>query len=366
MKPMAAVLPMLLSLLYSAPGCANPYFDPAKPHHTPTGFRNNYPHDPPGSFLKWQWERLWAGLPNDPPPGYRTPVAAPDAAWLRANRAETTFTWIGHVTFLYQSNGVNVLTDPQFSERASPVRFIGPRRKVPPAIALKDLPRIDLVVISHNHYDHLDRASVVALNAQPGGPPLFLVPLGLKPWLADEGISNAVELDWWQEQRVGALTAHLLPVQHWSARSRTDRDETLWGGWLLDGPGFRFFFAGDTGYSDDFKDIARRFPGIDLAAIPIGSYEPRWFMKWAHVNPEEAVRIHKDLGAARSVGTHWGTFQLTDESLDEPPRALAAALRQADVSPERFFVMAIGETRRYAAAARREPASAGASAAGRR
>jgi len=343
---------MLLSLLYSAPGRANPYYDPAKPHHTKEGFRNNYPHDPPGSFLAWQWERIRDGLPKDAPPDYRTPTVAADLAWLRANRTETSLTWIGHATFLLQTGGMNVLTDPQFSERASPVSFAGPRRKVPAAIALQDLPRIDLVVVSHNHYDHLDRASVKALNAQPGGPPLFLVPLGLKPWFAREDIANVVELDWWQEHRAGALTGHLLPVQHWSTRTGGDRNETLWGGWLVDGPSFRFFFAGDTGYSDDFKDIGRRFPGINLAAIPIGAYAPRWFMKWAHANPDDAVRIHQDLGAGQSVGMHWGTFQLTDESLDEPPRVLTEALRKADVSPLRFFVMAIGETRHYPVAAR--------------
>lgn len=345
MKLLAMAFPLVVLMTEASANPVNPYYDPALPHTTPSGFRNNYPHDPPGNFWKWRWERFWAGVPKEPPGGYRPEVVAPDLAWLRANRAETAVTWIGHATLLVQMGGVNILTDPQFSERASPFPFLGPKRRVPPAIALPDLPRIDLVVISHSHYDHLDRASVRALNAQPGGPPLFLVPLGLKAWLADEGITHARELDWWRHHEAGGVTAHLVPVQHWSARTPWDRNRTLWGGWLVDHPRFRFLFSGDAGYSRDFQDIARRFPGIDLAALPIGSYEPRWFMKWAHVNPEEAVRAHLDLGARHSVAMHWGTFSLTDEPIDEPPRRLAEALARADVPSRRFFTLKFGETR---------------------
>ncbi|HEX7927256.1 MAG TPA: MBL fold metallo-hydrolase, partial [bacterium] len=293
------------------------------------------------------WERWRDGLPKEPEGGYRPAVVTPDVAWLKANTTETSITWIGHVTFLYQVGGANVLTDPHFSERASPFSFAGPKRFVPPALALKDLPHIDAVVISHNHYDHLDRASVVALSKQAGGSPLFLVPLGNKAWFEGEGITNVEELDWWQSREVAGLRVTVVPVQHWSSRTPWDRNETLWGGWIIDHPNFRFMFAGDTGYSADFKEIGAKFPGIDLAGIPIGAYEPRWFMKWAHVNPEEAVQIHKDLGARQSVAMHWGTFQLTDETIDEPPKALARALQQADISPERFFVMKFGETRKF-------------------
>lgn len=326
---------------------ANPYYDPGRPHTTPTGFRNNYPHERPGNFLKWQWERLVGRLPKEPPGGYRPAILPPDRDWLISNRTETSLTWIGHVTFLYQIAGKNILTDPHFSPRASPFRFLGPKRRVPPAIALEHLPHIDLVVISHSHYDHLDRRSVVDLNRQSGGAPLFLVPLGLKAWFARQGIGNCEELDWWDCRNVAGLAATLVPVQHWSSRTPFDRDRTLWGGWLIDHPGFRFFFAGDTGYSADFKEISKRFPAIDLAGLPIGAYEPRWFMKWAHANPQDAVQIHKDLGARQSVGMHWGTFNLTDEPIDEPPKRLMQALLEADISPERFFVMQFGETRRF-------------------
>lgn len=256
---------------------------------------------------------------------------------------------------LIQAGGINVLTDPVFSERASPLSFVGPKRHVPPGVALAELPHIEAVLISHNHYDHLDAPSVRALAAQAGGPPLFIVPLGIKAWLADLGITNAVELDWWQGAPVGAVEIVFTPVQHWSGRSLGDRMETLWGGYGVFAPGFQLFFAGDTAYSKDFADIHERFAarhgagrGFDVALIPIGAYEPRWFMSAQHVDPAEAVRIHRDLGARYSVGVHRGTFELTDESLDEPPQALARAARDAGLADDAFTVLAIGATRRFA------------------
>ncbi|SNS68351.1 L-ascorbate metabolism protein UlaG, beta-lactamase superfamily [Noviherbaspirillum humi] len=332
-------------------GCAtrNPYFDPAKPHHTETGFRNNYMQGPiGGSFLTWQWERLTEGLPKPPANGYRFPLDKPDIAWLKANRSETTLTWIGHASTLLQLNGVNVLTDPIFSERASPFSFLGPQRKVPPGLQLEELPRIDVVVISHNHYDHLDLDSVRALNAQAGGPPLFLVPLGLKPWLAEQGITHARELDWWDKTNAGGIDVTMAPVQHWSARGLTDRFKTLWGGWIFNTAAgaakpFSVFFAGDTGYSRDFADIGKKFKGFDLALLPVGAYEPRWFMHNQHVNPEEAVKIHRDIQARQSIGIHWGTFELTDEPLDEPPKVLAQEVLKAKLPPEQFRVLRHGE-----------------------
>jgi L-ascorbate metabolism protein UlaG (beta-lactamase superfamily) len=273
-------------------------------------------------------------------------VLKPDAGFLAANRSEPTLTWIGHATLLVQIGGVNLLTDPHFTERASPVGFAGPKRRVPPALSLAELPHIDAVVISHNHYDHLDAGTVRQLNRQAGGAPRFFVPLGLKAWFAQEGIDNVVELDWWEHIEHMGLDVHLVPVQHWSARTPWDRNRTLWGGWMVEHPSLRFFFAGDTGYSKDFADIRGRFGPIDLAAIPVGCYEPRWFMKANHVNPEESLQIHRDLGARRSVGIHWGTFRLTDERLDEPPQKLAQALAAAGVAQEEFFLMKHGELRR--------------------
>ena len=325
---------------------SNPYYNPAKSHHTQNGFRNNYPHQEKQSFWSWQWERWKNGVPPDPDGGYGFALVKPDVTFLKANRTEPTLTWIGHATLLLQVGGVNVLTDPHFTERASPVSFAGPKRHVPPALSIAELPHIDVVVISHNHYDHLDAGTVKQLNRQTAGPPRFFVPLGEKAWFASEGIDNVAELDWWDRVKFRGLDIHLVPVQHWSARTPWDRNETLWGGWMIEHADFRFFFSGDTGYSKDFADIRSRFGPIDLAAIPVGCYEPRWFMKANHVNAEEALQIHRDLGARRSVGIHWGTFRLTDELLDEPPRKLAAALVKAGVAPERFFLMKHGEMRK--------------------
>ena len=323
-------------------------------------FQNNYVEFEPkglGALLKWKMESSRAGLPK--PPREATPQVAPDLVFVRANAGAgaamvPAVTWIGHATALVQVGGSNVLTDPIFSERASPLSFVGPKRHVPPGIAIAELPHIDAVLISHNHYDHLDEASVRALAAQPGGAPLFIVPLGLKAWLARLGIEHAVELDWWQSARVGAVEVVFTPAQHWSGRSLNDRMATLWGSYAIFAPDFQVWFAGDTAYSKDFADIRQRFAarqggrGFDLALIPIGAYEPRWFMRAQHVDPDEAVQIHRDLVAERSIGIHWGTFELTDESLDEPPQALARAARQAGLADDAFTVLAIGATRRFA------------------
>ena len=337
-------------------GCAahvNPYYDPAKPHHTPEGFRNNHIGQvtkPFSDLVKWRIEALRAGVPK--PPREATPIATPEVAQLQGNRAVPSVTWIGHASTLVQSGGLNVLTDPVFSERASPLAFAGPQRAQPPGVALADLPSIDVVLISHNHYDHLDLASVRALSERAQGRTLFLVPLGLKPFLEREGVRNAVELDWWDSRVVSGVEFHLVPVQHWSARGLADRSETLWGGWAVFAPDLRWYFSGDTGYSRDFADTRTKLAAhakdaslFDVALLAIGAYEPRWFMREQHMNPAEAVQAHKDLGARRSIGIHWGTFQLTDESLDQPPRDLAAARQGLGVADEDFSVLKIGETR---------------------
>ena len=339
-------LALWLALMSTLAACSNvnPYFDPAIPHRGADGFRNNYPAAREGSYWKWQWDRWRDGLPPPPANGYDFPMADPEVAFLRANKSETTLTWIGHSTLLLQTAGRNILTDPHFTERASPLAFAGPRRRVRPGLALEQLPHIDAVVISHNHYDHLDAPSIRRLAQQDGGPPQFFVPLGLKAWFAEQGVASVTELDWWHSSGVGPVTIHCVPIQHWSQRTLDDRNQTLWGGWIVEQPGFRFFFAGDTGYSQDFSDIHHRFGAFDLAAIPIGAYEPRWFMAPFHINPAEAVRIHAELQSRYSVGIHWGTFELTDESLDEPPRALADARQTSGIAADRFFVLKHGET----------------------
>lgn len=347
---------LLASLLCLGCTTTNPYYDPDKPHHTRSGFRNNYPGLDIGDLtrlMRWQWERFRDDLPKPPANDYRFPRAEPDLAWLAANRSEPSATWIGHATVLMQVNGVNVLTDPIFSERASPVSFAGPERKVAPGITLDQLPHVDVVLISHNHYDHLDRDSVLALNRQAGGPPLFLVPLGIKPWMEAQGITNVRELDWWNRTDAAGLDVHFVPVQHWSARGIHDRFDTLWGGWMVRTPAgakqpFSFFFAGDTGYSRDFADIGAKFGGVDLALLPIGAYAPRWFMRGQHVDPADAIRIHRDIGARQSIAVHWGTFELADDALDEPPALLARERQKAGMTAAQFSVLAHGETRRLA------------------
>ena len=336
------------------------------------GFQNNYNRFEPkglGDLIEWRWNAWREGLP--PPPQEPTPRLAPDTAFTNANaiagsQMQPAVTWIGHASVLLQIGGSNILADPVFSERVSPLPFIGPKRHVPPGLAIEELPHIDAVLISHNHYDHLDEASVRQLAAQAGGPPLFVVPLGIKAWLADNGIDHAVELDWWQSVQVGSVDIVFTPAQHWSGRGLGDRMQTLWGGFALFASDFQVFFSGDTGYSKDFADIHARFAarhggpdrGFDLALLPVGAYEPRWFMRTQHVNPDEAVQIHIDLKVERSIGVHWGTFVLTDEALDEPPRALAAARAKRGVGEAAFSVMAIGETRRFEPRAPRTQAGA--------
>ena len=331
-----------------------------KRHHRPGGFQNNYGEFVPRSLaevLRWRWDASRKGLP--PRPSTPIPRVAPDLAFLHANAAagaamRPTVTWIGHATALAQLGGLSLLTDPIFSERASPLAFAGPKRHQPPGIALGELPHIDLVLASHNHYDHLDEASMRSLCEQPGGPPVFVVPLGVGPWLAERGVRTGVELDWWDEHRVAGVDVALVPAQHWSGRGLNDRMKTLWGGFAVFAPDCHLFYAGDTAYSRDFVDIRERFAarqsaaaggGFDVALLPIGAYEPRWFMANQHVNVDEAMKIHRDLSAKRSLGVHWGTFELTDEALDEPPKALVRARAAQGVADDDFFVLAIGETR---------------------
>jgi len=344
-------------------GCAtlNPHHDPALPHHRPDGFNNlhvdNRRADAP-SFWRWQWERLRTELTADEPGRIGRVVL--DAARLRDNRGDVTVTWIGHSTVLWQIGGLNILTDPHFGARASPVSFAGPRRLVPLPATLDDLPRIDAVLISHNHYDHLDRGTVRALAAQPGGPPLFVVPLGVDLWMRDEGIGNVRRMDWWDRivlpGPAGEVVVHFVPAQHWSSRTPWDRDAALWGGFVVEGAAgenaYRMLFAGDTGYSPDFKRLGEHFGGFDFALIPVGCYEPRWFHAGMHVNEDEAVRIHLDVQSRLSMGIHWGTFRLCDEPVHAPLDELPRARARHGVHEEAFVLFKMGQTRLLRAGAR--------------
>ena len=343
----------VLSFATAATFGTDAYGQVQPPHHTPDGFRNNYPQDPKESFWLWKWEQLRHGVPQPPPGGWKIPAVTTDPEALRKNDSPSV-TWIGHASVLFQLGGMNVLADPQFSERASPVQFAGPKRIVPLPIDIPALPRIDVVLVSHNHYDHLDADAVTRLAAMGEGGPRFLVPLGLKAWFATLGITKVDEYDWWQETREGDLAITFVPVQHWSKRRLDDANQTLWGGWVVEGEGLRLIHTGDTGYSKDFRDIGERLGPFDMAFIPIGAYAPRWFMKVMHVDVPEAVQIREDLKAARAIGMHWGTFEsLTDEPLDEPPRELAKQRAARGLSQVEFDVLKIGETRRIEKAAAR-------------
>ena len=253
-------------------------------------------------------------------------------------------TFIGHSTFLLQLPGLNLLTDPLFSERTSPFSWAGPKRVRPPALSLAQLPRIDVVLVSHNHYDHLDLPSLRWLAREH--QPLIVTTLGNKAWLEARDVNNAYELDWWQSHRAAPeLEVVCTPAQHFAARAPWDRCKTLWGGFVLKTPAGRIYFAGDSGYFGGFKDIGARLGPIDLAFLPIGAYEPRWFMEPVHMNPDEAVRAHRDLGARQSIGMHFGTVQLTDEAIDAPLRDLAAARAVHGVEPGSFATMDFGQTR---------------------
>jgi N-acyl-phosphatidylethanolamine-hydrolysing phospholipase D len=270
------------------------------------------------------------------------PVVTPDTAAFRDNASRATVTWIGHSTLLVQLDGLNFLTDPTWASRSGPFGgFVGVGRYTPPAIAFDDLPRIDFVLISHDHYDHLDEATVKHL-AQEFNP-RFVVPLGIKQWLADRGITNVVELNWGESVRIGGLTVVCTPAQHGSGRTLLDQGRRLWASWAVLGSK-RFYFAGDTGYYQHFKEIGEALGPFDLAALPIGSYTPRALAKPVHMSPEEALQAWTDLHAAKFLGIHWGTFALAREAYDEPPRRIAEEVGRRHLDADSVWIVKPGVT----------------------
>jgi L-ascorbate metabolism protein UlaG (beta-lactamase superfamily) len=303
------------------------------------------PHAPSGKSLRelrrWQRTRRkepWPERVEDqifPPP-------------TRTGKDRIAATFIGHSTFLLQIGGVGVLTDPVWSERCSPVAFAGPRRVRRPGQRLDALPGVDLLLVSHNHYDHMDLPTL--RQVQSHWTPAVATGLGNGRQLVKTGFRSAVELDWWQTIELAGARVTYVPAQHFSSRGLHDRNRCLWGGFVIEVGAAVVYFAGDSGYCPHFAEIGHRFPRIDLALLPIGAYEPRWFMRQHHMNPEEAVRAHLDLKAHRSLGMHFGTFQLTDEAIDAPISALRKAQADAGVGLSDFDVLAFGETREYPAA----------------
>ena len=354
MRAVSATVLGVSALLCLSTGCGStsaaepdsrPLGEATPAHHTEDGFRNpGYPphRASPGIRigLPFLWRRIgrtltWDG--NGAPDRVVTDFPALEEA---ADQGHATVTWIGHSTLLIRVDGVTLLTDPTWSSTASPLP-VGPRRYSPPAFPMDKLPAIDFVVVSHNHYDHLDLGSLKRLAAKGTR---FLVPLGNGGLLKDAGIGPVTELDWWESIELGDVRVHALPARHWSRRGLFDLDRALWAGWMVEGKTRRFYFAGDTAPFDGFAEIAERFGPIDLAAIPIGAYAPAEMMAPSHMTPEEAVQALVDLKAKTGLAVHFGTFDLSDEPIEEPP----LRFRRASVQRGRDdWVFAIGETRRW-------------------
>ncbi|BDA79907.1 membrane protein [Leptospira kobayashii] len=317
-----------------------------KPHHTKSGFRNLNPDFEDHGLtdvLKWVSGR-WSGEhslePEDYPP---FPVVSNDGKVLRENDSKLSVTWIGHATTLVQIDGVNILTDPIWSDRCSPVSFAGPKRYTPPGLRLEDLPRIDVVILSHNHYDHTDLSSLKLLEEKHH--PKFLAGLGNKPLLKGIGLSDVEEMDWWDSVERKGVKFVFTPTQHFSGRGLTDRYETLWGSYAILGKSQKVYFGGDTGYYTHFKEIGKKFDGFDVAILPIGAFEPRWFMSSVHVDPEQSVRAFADLRAKFMVPMHYMTFVLSDEKLDSPVPLARKAFEDLKLAVERLVPLKIGESR---------------------
>ena len=334
-------------IVWSCAAVESPRSDAGSPaHHTPKGFKNLYDDSKRGggALLKWQ---LGLGphespvLSPDEIPFYKPAAAEPELNRIKnPDPDQIQITWVGHSTFLIQMDGVNILTDPIFNDRSSPFSFGGIKRLAAPGIRFEDLPPIDAVLISHNHYDHLDKSTIERLANRPK----YFIPLGLARWFKKKKIDHLIELDWWQSASSLGLKFHSVPIQHFSGRSPFDQNKTLWSGWIVEAKAGRIFFAGDTGYSPVFKEIGERFGPIRVSLIPIGAYMPRWFMGPVHVNPPEAIRIHQDTNSQQSIASHWGTFKLSDEPIGEPPLYLEKALKEAGLDKKEFLIMKFGET----------------------
>ena len=281
-------------------------------------------------ILRW-W--LFDDNPYDKSASPQVPIVANDGRYLAGTAGSSTVTWVGHATFAIHDRDDVFLTDPHFSKRA----LLLPRA-VPPGIPVEAIPDDAFAVISHNHYDHLDAKSVDELPASVR----WFVPLGLGHWFRARGRHDVVELDWWETVERDRWRVTCLPSQHWSRRFEQGTNTSLWCSWLLDSGDTRYYFAGDTGYFHGFQEYGRRFADIDVALLPIGAYEPRWFMRYQHMNPAEAYQAFLDLRARFMLPMHWGTFDLTDEPLDRPPRELARAL-EARGGDTRVHTLAPGE-----------------------
>jgi N-acyl-phosphatidylethanolamine-hydrolysing phospholipase D len=321
-------------------------------HHNPAGgFRNPWPGAAAhgfGDFLRWRLLDRRREPPPPNPPRDSLPRREPSVVSPRAEAGYRAATWVGHSTVLLQLGPINVLTDPVWSERASPFQSVGPRRLMSPGVAFDALPPIDVVLLSHNHYDHLD-ASTVRRIAQRFPEATWLCPLKLGALLRSFGVKTAIERDWWERVATPSFSATATPAQHFSARGLRDRNQTLWCGWTIEAGGTRVFFAGDTALHPEFASIGAQLGPFDLVMLPIGAYEPRWFMRIVHLNPEDTLAAYRAVvGDTRPpcLALHWGTFRLTDEPVEEPPARFAQRWRGAGLPESANWTLAHGETRR--------------------
>lgn len=323
-------------------------------HHTSDGkFRSPWPgSELPGTpdLIRMMRERLSVGN-IEPPRGTAVPVATPEIVYPRADAHQFSATWIGHSTVLMQIGGLNVITDPVFSERASPVQWAGPRRVMAPGVALNALPPIDVVLMSHNHYDHFDAPTVQQL-AKANPSTCWVAPIGVGALLKRCGARDVTELDWWESAQVRGMTVSATPARHFSGRWLTDRNKTLWSGFALSLGDWRGYFVGDTAYHDQFADVGTKYGPFDFIMMPIGAYAPRWFMSRVHVDPDEAVQAyanvvsaHPDAALPLMLGIHWGTFRLTDEPMREPPARARELWDARGFDARRLWIAGIGETR---------------------
>ncbi|MBW7889042.1 MAG: MBL fold metallo-hydrolase [Bacteroidetes bacterium] len=314
-------------------------------HHTEDGFRNIDPNFEERSFTEmapWVISHLTDLFSRAPK--VDIPREYNDGSIYSLSKPYTV-TWIGHSTVLIQMEGKNILTDPVWAENAGPLKFAGAKRVSEPGIELQKLPPIDIVLISHNHYDHLDQSSIEKL-ADRNPKTKFFVPLRVRDWFEDKGIRNVEEFDWWEGTTFLGLKIICTPAQHFSGRWVNDRNQTLWCSWTVLGKK-KLFFAGDSGYGSHFKNIGNKFGPFDLALVPIGAYEPRKLMKPVHMNPADAVQANEDLEGKKMLSIHWGTFLMTDEPMDEPPKKLAEAVTQKNLSPENYWAFKLGEVREW-------------------
>ncbi|HEX2781490.1 MAG TPA: MBL fold metallo-hydrolase [Gemmatimonadaceae bacterium] len=323
-------------------------------HHAPGGgFRNPWPGAQPKGFaavLRWSAARAVRRLRGGRRAVAELPIVPSDVALPRGSDGRLRATWIGHSTVLLQLGGMNVLIDPMWGERASPFTWAGPRRLVSPAVPLESLPPLDVVLLSHDHYDHLDAPTVRRL-AKAHPEARWVTTLGVGTRLTELGVRQVVELDWWESTRAAGTTIAATPAQHFSGRSLGDRDRTLWAGFAIAAEGWRVFYAGDTGYHPEFNEIAQRLGPFDLALMPIGAYAPRWFMRPVHMNADEAVAATVALGEPHGgrvpvmLAVHWGTFRLTDEPTNEPPRHALRAWAARALPDRNCWILRHGETR---------------------